>query len=637
MALANIVRAAVIPPSNWNQNIFNGNMIEGDRMYLHVQLLSNVPPYSYLNVQNFHSVKQDFLMFNKRFSIDIPDGDSPIFGSLQDNRNNEIGVTLLEGLEELFSSHNAGILISGAKSFSIMHYCNKYYFTDSHSCGPKGASAANGKACIIESDNVLELKRICKRATSSRNIQFTIDYIDVHVQELSDDNETLQQPVHINLHQEPDISIHQQDRVLQEEDSVTMGLQTYVMTPIDCVQPDVEEILEVSQDLNKIIRKTTDNIVNESHELKAEELAWFYLFPYGINGIKEERSTPITPLDYYQFRIMGRDKRFQGNDYLFYALSMFEYYRVKSSIAACVKKIENKEGKVEDVHLYIKNLRGSAAYWRSAMHELIAQIRCLGPPQFFITFSCNDLHWEDMKKALLLADGQTEIDPVDLDIYATQKLIEKYPLVVSQHFMLRVSALMKVMKSNDCIFSGKLKDFWWRIEFQNRGSPHLHMVVWIHDYPQFDTPEGIEKIDEVCSCSIPGDNINLSNLVQKCQLHRHTSTCTKNSSTHCRFAFPRESNSNTRIVAHTSEEFLRSGGRICILKRKPEEKWVNNYNPILLSFWEGNMDIQPCGNNEAIAFYVAKYLAKSEPSEMSRGISDAIKHIRKEESEYLPT
>jgi len=68
-----------------------------------------------------------------------------------------------------------------------MHYDNKYYFTDSHSCGPKGAKAKdNGRACIIECDNLDEFIRICKRTTGSKNVQFTLDYIDVEVCNIPD-------------------------------------------------------------------------------------------------------------------------------------------------------------------------------------------------------------------------------------------------------------------------------------------------------------------------------------------------------------------------------------------------------------------------------------------------------------------
>ena len=132
---------------------------------------------------------------------------------------------------------------------------------------------------------------------------------------------------------------------------------------------------------------------------------------------------------------------------------------------------------IQDIHLYVKNLRGSGAYWTTALNQLIAQISTLGVPTYFCSFSCNDLHWPDMIKVLLLADGRPDVEIDSLSIHERQVLVEKYPVDVSRHFMLRVNALMKHIKTNREVFNGEVKDYWWRVEFQNRGSPHLHMII----------------------------------------------------------------------------------------------------------------------------------------------------------------
>ncbi|KAH9628954.1 hypothetical protein HF086_016666 [Spodoptera exigua] len=45
------------------------------------------------------------------------------------------------------------------------------------------------------------------------------------------------------------------------------------------------------------------------------------------------------------------------------------------------------------------------------------------------------------------------------------------------------------------------------------------------------------------------------------------------------------------------------------------------------------MDIQPCGSNEAIAYYIAKYLSKAEPEGVDTGIAQAVQQIQREESD----
>ncbi|CAG5002801.1 unnamed protein product [Parnassius apollo] len=45
------------------------------------------------------------------------------------------------------------------------------------------------------------------------------------------------------------------------------------------------------------------------------------------------------------------------------------------------------------------------------------------------------------------------------------------------------------------------------------------------------------------------------------------------------------------------------------------------------------MDIQPCGTNESIAYYIAKYVSKSEPTNLDGEVSRAIQQIRREETD----
>lgn len=45
------------------------------------------------------------------------------------------------------------------------------------------------------------------------------------------------------------------------------------MVPIDCAQPEEEDELEMSDNINEIRRKTTNNIVKVAYEPKHEEFA----------------------------------------------------------------------------------------------------------------------------------------------------------------------------------------------------------------------------------------------------------------------------------------------------------------------------------------------------------------------------
>ena len=38
--------------------------------------------------------------------------------------------------------------------------------------------------------------------------------------------------------------------------------------------------------------------------------------------------------------------------------------------------------------------------------------------------------------------------------------------------------MFKDVKDSHCL-GGEVEDWFWRIEFQKRGSPHVHMLLWI--------------------------------------------------------------------------------------------------------------------------------------------------------------
>lgn len=50
---------------------------------------------------------------------------------------------------------------------------------------------------------------------------------------------------------------------------------------------------------------------------------------------------------------------------------------------------------------------------------------------------------------------------------------------------------------------------------------------------------------------------------------------------------------------------------------------------MLLSLWNRNIDIQPCGNMIAVAYYVGKYASKREPQDVGAAVREA---LRREQS-----
>ena len=87
-----------------------------------------------------------------------------------------------------------------------------------------------------------------------------------------------------------------------------------------------------------------------------------------------------------------------------------------------------------------------------------------------------------------------------------------------------------------------------RIEFQNRGSPHAHCVLWVKNAPRFgEQPDSqvCKFIDKYISCSIPSEEGRLKDLVLALQKHKHSTYCKR--SGRCRFSFPHPPSYETLI------------------------------------------------------------------------------------------
>ena len=50
----------------------------------------------------------------------------------------------------------------------------------------------------------------------------------------------------------------------------------------------------------------------------------------------------------------------------------------------------------EQAHKCLKNVCGSPPYWQNEWYNVLAMLRSLGLPTWFLTVSAADLHWPEM-------------------------------------------------------------------------------------------------------------------------------------------------------------------------------------------------------------------------------------------------
>lgn len=134
---------------------------------------------------------------------------------------------------------------------------------------------------------------------------------------------------------------------------------------------------------------------------------------------------------------------------------------------------------INNMHLTMRNIRGSVAYWYRVRSELIAKCRCLRLPTWFLTFSCNDLNWIDMLIALPVADVRdaNEVDVESISFSNWLSSVEQYPVVVSRQFTVRLNAFIRFLRSNPNVLGSLLKTVGVKLNFKTEKTPFTHACL----------------------------------------------------------------------------------------------------------------------------------------------------------------
>ena len=62
--------------------------------------------------------------------------------------------------------------------------------------------------------------------------------------------------------------------------------------------------------------------------------------------------------------------------------------------------------RTEQAYKFLKNIRGSPAYWQNELYDVLAMLHKLGIPTWFLTLSAADLHWPEMIQAVAYQFGR---------------------------------------------------------------------------------------------------------------------------------------------------------------------------------------------------------------------------------------
>jgi hypothetical protein len=302
-------------------------------------------------------------------------------------------------------------------------------------------------------------------------------------------------------------------------------------------------------------------------------------------------------------------------------------------------------------------------------NELRSMIINKSLPNIYLTVSPNDTTHPLAYKCCLNDPNSFSFEATELtDAEFRAKQTVENPIGISEFFHVLISIILKHLfgwdGNNNNGILGILKSYYGMVELQNRGSLHIHMLIWLHGAPcPIDLYESLKTNEELranmisyiskiiqtevlpqsCLPSLSGQHnhsdlleseeceimkrikenpnyipfpdptdedffhLTCHHVFQACatyQYHHHTFSCVKNPSIKgCRYRKPDKESEISEWNEETGQFYL-----------KKSNGFVNNFNILILLLVNSNIDIQFLSSGVAglaIAMYITDYITKS--------------------------
>ncbi|XP_049819697.1 uncharacterized protein LOC126264710 isoform X1 [Aethina tumida] len=225
-------------------------------------------------------------------------------------------------------------------------------------------------------------------------------------------------------------------------------------------------------------------------------------------------------------------------------------------------------------------------------------VREYGRPCLFITFTCNP-KWPEI--ASLLLPGQNAIHRHDITARVfRQKLKSLISFITKLHVF------------------GPTRCWLYSVEWQKRGLPHAHILVWLIDKIR------PEEIDSIISAEIPDPSTDqlLFDIVTTNMIHgpcgtlNSSSPCMANGK--CTKNFPKDFTNDTVTNVDGYPIYRRrnpdNGGQSFIKNIintdiDIDNRWVVPYSPLLSKTYNAHINVEFCSSVKSIK-YICKYVHK---------------------------
>lgn len=236
---------------------------------------------------------------------------------------------------------------------------------------------------------------------------------------------------------------------------------------------------------------------------------------------------------------------------------------------------------------------GGPRFMHSKAQDAMVYVRKYGKPDLFITFTCNP-QWSEIKENLFAR--QTPSDRQDL---------------IARVFRLKIKTFIDIVKGG---LFGEVLCYVYTVEWQKRGLPHIHSLVWLAEKLRAN------HVDSAIKAEIPDPTLDpiLHQIVSRQMIHgpcgafNPTSPCMKNGS--CTKRFPKSFIKETQIGNEGYPTYKRrspqEGGFTTKIKDvEVDNRWVVPYNPVLLRLFNAHINVEFCQSVKSIK-YICDYINK---------------------------
>ncbi|XP_019184379.1 PREDICTED: uncharacterized protein LOC109179329 [Ipomoea nil] len=353
------------------------------------------------------------------------------------------------------------------------------------------------------------------------------------------------------------------------------------------------------------------------------------LFPYGEDGFREDihfatlgtkqdfARKSVSQREYFAFRIHERSNEVST---IMYAKRLFQqflvdaYTMVESSRLLYIRSNQKAlrceaykglsdaltRGEVQPSStgkriILPSSFTGGARYMIQNYQDAMAICRFIGYPNLFITFTCNP-KWPEIQRFVEKRNLKAE----------------DRPDIVCRVFKLKLDCLIKEIK-NGKLF-GRVKAVIYTIEFQKRGLPHAHILLFLQATIDFADPA---FMDTIISAEIPDkhSDIEYYQAVEEFMLHgpcgvaRIKSPCMANGK--CSKHFPKRYIDASHFDQDGYPLYRRRDDKKTIKKNGIEldNRYVVPHNRYLLLKYKAHINVEWCNQSRSIK-YLFKYVNK---------------------------